>query len=61
MRLVMLLDLDAPPTSWTLCGAVVASDYVGHQAALANGWFGYELNETQSGVFQVLYGGERIA
>ena len=60
-RLVTLLDLDAPPTSWALCGPVVASDYVGHQAALANGWFAYGLSETGSGVCQVLYGVQKIA
>jgi hypothetical protein len=55
-RLVMLLDLDACPSSWTLCEAVVASDHAGHLAALAKGWLGYGLNETSSGVCQVLYG-----
>lgn len=55
-RLVMLLELDAPPSSWSLCEAVVASDHVGHQAALAKGWLGYALRETSSGACQVLYG-----
>lgn len=55
-RLVMLLELDAPPSSWSLCEAVVTSDHIGHQAALAKGWFGYALSETGAGVCQVLYG-----
>ena len=61
VRLVMLLELDAPPSFWTLCGAVIASDHVGHQAALAKGWLGYGLSETGSGVCQVLYGVQKIA
>lgn len=60
-RLVMLLDLDALPLSWTLYGAVVASDYAGHQAALAKGWLGYGLSETGAGVCQVLYGTHEIS
>jgi hypothetical protein len=58
-RLVMLLDLDAPLASWTLCGAVIASDHAGHQAALAKAWFAYDLSETGTGVCQVLYGVQR--
>ncbi len=59
-RLVMLLDLDAPLSSWTLCEAVVANDHAGHQAALAKAWLGYGLSETRSGVCQVLYGVQKI-
>ncbi|MES2049162.1 MAG: hypothetical protein V4447_12235 [Pseudomonadota bacterium] len=55
-RLVMSLDLDAPPSYWTLCGAVIASDQAGHQAALAKDLIGFDLTETRSGVCQVLYG-----
>lgn len=55
-RLVMSLDLHAPPSYWTLCGAVVASDHAGHQAAIAKDWVGYALRETKAGVCQVLYG-----
>lgn len=59
-RLVMLLDLDAPPSTWTLCEAVVASDYAGHQVAIAKGWLGFELTETSPGFCQVLYGVQKI-
>lgn len=55
-RLVMLLDLDASPATWTLRGAVIASDQAGHQAALAKGWFGFELSKTGASACQVLYG-----
>lgn len=60
-RLLMLLDLDAPPSSWTLCDAVIVGDYAGHQLAMAKGWLGYALTETTSDVDLVLYGIQQIS
>ena len=59
-RLVMLLDLDAPRTSWTLTDAVIVSDHTAHQATIANGARGYALTETRLGVYQMLYGVQHV-